>query len=105
MKIGQKRKYIFQDFTTFIRHIENQLPWPKSSLNLFTMPKFHLVSKMKQIQPMDLSTTPTPKENKGENSEENGQKNTQNQIGNYYLVHQIQQLIPTLRILNFHEFI
>ena len=54
---------------------------------------------------MDLSTTPIPKENKGENSEENGQKNTQNQIGNYYLVHQIQQLIPTLRILNFHEFI
>ena len=54
---------------------------------------------------MDLSTTPTPKENTDENSEENSQENTQNQIGKYYLVHQIQQLIPTLRILNFHEFI
>ena len=83
-----KKKNI-QDFTTFIKHIENQLPWPKSSLNLFTMPKFHLVSKMRQIQPMDLSNTPTPKENTDENSEENSRENTQNQIGNYILVHQI----------------
>ena len=64
--------------------MENQLPWLKSSLNLSTMPKFHLVSKMKQIQPMDLSTTPTPKENTDENSEENSRENTQNEIGNYY---------------------
>ena len=74
--------------------------WPKSSLDL-SMPKSHLFSKMEQIQPIDLSTTPPPMEN----SEENNRENTQNQIGNYYLVHQIQQLIPTLRILNFHEFI
>ena len=49
--------------------------WPKSSLDL-SMPRSHLFSKMEQIQPIDLSTTPPPMEN--------SEENTQNQIGNYY---------------------
>ena len=64
--------------------MEYQLPWPKSSLDL-PMPRSHLFSKMEQIQPMDLSTTPPPKENTLENSKENNRENTQNQIGNYYI--------------------
>ena len=59
--------------------MEYQLPWPKSSLDL-SMPRSHLFSKMEQIRPIDLSTTPPPMEN----SEENNRENTQNQIGNYY---------------------
>ena len=64
--------------------MEYQLQWPKSSLDL-SMPRSHLFSKMEQIQPIDLSTTPPPTENSKENS--------QNQIGNYIFVHQIQYLI------------
>ena len=74
--------------------MENQLAWPKSSLNL-SMPKSHLFPKpqeIEQIQPMDLSYTPPLQENTLENSEENSRENTQNQIGNYILVHQIQYL-------------
>ena len=64
--------------------MEYQQTWPKSSLDL-SMPRSHLFSKMEQIQPIDLSTTPPPTENSKENS--------QNQIGNYIFVHQIQYLI------------
>ena len=67
-------------FDLLPKHMEYQLPWPKSSLNL-SMPRSHLFSKMEQIRPMDLSTTPPPMEN----SEENNQENTQIQIGNYYI--------------------
>ena len=77
--------------------MEYQLTWPKSSLDL-SMPRSHLFSKLEQIQPIDLSTTPPPMEN----SEENIRKNTQNQIGIYIFVHQIQYLIRNTMSLEFY---
>jgi hypothetical protein len=84
-----------------MKQMEYQPTWPKSSLNL-SMPRSHMFPKMEQIQPMNLSYTPPPQENTLENSEENRRENTQNQNVNYDIVHQIQQPIPKLRILNFH---
>ena len=66
-------------FDQLPKHMEYHPLWPKSSLDL-SMPRSHLFSKMEQIQPIDLSTTPPPIEN----SEEYNRENTQNQIGNYY---------------------
>ena len=71
-------------FDQLPKHMEYQQTWPKSSLDL-SMPRSHLFSKMEQIQPIDLSTTPPPTEN--------SEGNSQNQIGNYIFVHQIQYLI------------